>query len=137
MADPLPNMDTDCLKVPIVGPDTPPAFNVKTDDGGCWVTECASNNCYNYGNDIVTNRFSFQTHAPVRDSLVAIRVVRLQLCAAGQGLWGEMDGEHMRRDQGCGGTRWAGVHQRHGRSAAAQGSAQRRTHCVDAHLAGH
>ena len=51
------NGSTDCTKTPIVGPDTPPTFDVQNDDGGCFKTEQSHNNCYNYGTDIVTNDF--------------------------------------------------------------------------------
>jgi len=33
-------------------------FDVANDDGGCFVTEQDKNNCYDYGNDIVTNTFA-------------------------------------------------------------------------------
>ena len=51
------NGSTDCTKTPIVGPDTPPVFDVQNDDGGCFLKEQSHNNCYNYGTDIVTNDF--------------------------------------------------------------------------------
>jgi hypothetical protein len=45
---------------PVVGPDDPTQvhFDVQNDDGGCFATEQGSNNCYDYGNDIVTNTFA-------------------------------------------------------------------------------
>jgi len=45
---------------PVVGPDDPKQvhFDVQNDDGGCFVKEQGSNNCYDYGNDIVTNTFA-------------------------------------------------------------------------------
>ena len=136
-ADPV--KTTDCLKVPIVGPDSPPTFNLNMDDGGCWVTECPSNNCYNYANDIVTNRYLTRCLARLamlrRSGRIGFRV-RLQLCTAWQGLRGEVDGGHMRCGQGRGGTRRFGLSQRHGRSASTQGTATGGTHRVHAHLAG-
>lgn len=47
-----------CTSVPIVGPDTPPSYGPSTDDGGCFKKEQSKNNCYDYGNDIVTNTFA-------------------------------------------------------------------------------
>ena len=79
---------TDCLKVPIVGPDSPPAFNLETDDGGCWVTECPSNNCYNYANDIVTNRCAAgapRNAAPIRQNRVSRAPAALHSLAGAQG----------------------------------------------------
>lgn len=43
---------------PIVGPDTPPIFDLQHDLHGCFVTKQEENNCYNYGNDILTNTFA-------------------------------------------------------------------------------
>jgi len=45
---------------PVVGPDDPEQvhFDVQNDDVGCFVTEQGNNNCYDYGNDIVTNTFA-------------------------------------------------------------------------------
>jgi len=42
----------------VVGPDTAPVYGPDTDDAGCFITECSNNNCYNYGNDVVTNTFA-------------------------------------------------------------------------------
>eukprot|EP00054_Salpingoeca_dolichothecata_P022667 m.149078 g.149078 ORF g.149078 m.149078 type:complete len:282 (-) comp24417_c1_seq2:1709-2554(-) len=42
----------------IVGPDTPPEYDPSTDDNGCFITMQGSNNCYDYGSDIVTNTFA-------------------------------------------------------------------------------
>lgn len=50
------NATASCNKV--VGPDTPPKYDPSTDDSGCFIQECSNNNCYNYGNDIVTNTFA-------------------------------------------------------------------------------
>ena len=47
-----------CRKVPIRGPDAPPVSDPQTDDEGCFIKERENNNCYNYGNDIVTNTFA-------------------------------------------------------------------------------
>eukprot|EP00743_Colponemidia_sp_Colp-15_P004126 GILK01004454.1.p1 GENE.GILK01004454.1~~GILK01004454.1.p1 ORF type:complete len:354 (+),score=41.66 GILK01004454.1:39-1064(+) len=44
--------------LPIRGPDSPPKFDVMTDDLGCFTTEQWNNNCYNYGNDVLTNSFA-------------------------------------------------------------------------------
>lgn len=45
---------------PVIGPDDPNQvhYDVKNDDGGCFVTKQSENNCYDYGNDIVTNTFA-------------------------------------------------------------------------------
>ncbi len=61
------NASAECTHV--VGPDTPPVYDPQTDNHGCFIAECckgcsilfltpANNNCYNYGNDIVTNTFA-------------------------------------------------------------------------------
>lgn len=44
----------------VVGPDDPSQvhYDVANDDDGCFVTKQRYNNCYNYGNDIVTNGFA-------------------------------------------------------------------------------
>ena len=39
-----------CNKVPIRGPDSVPAYNPYTDNGGCFITKQLKNNCYAYGN---------------------------------------------------------------------------------------
>lgn len=54
-----PSVNADCSG-PVVGPDDPSQvhYDVENDDGGCFVTEQSSNNCYDYGNDIVTNTFA-------------------------------------------------------------------------------
>eukprot|EP00466_Bigelowiella_natans_P020417 jgi/Bigna1/73380/fgenesh1_pg.24_\ len=50
---------TNCKETPVVGPDSPaPEYSPKSDDGGCFITEQRHNNCYNYGNDVVTNTFA-------------------------------------------------------------------------------
>ena len=33
-------------------------YDPQTDDEGCFIKERENNNCYNYGNDIVTNTFA-------------------------------------------------------------------------------
>ena len=53
-----PSSGQDCSKTPIVGPDTPPTYDVDNDDGGCFLKEQRHNNCYNYASDIVTNDFA-------------------------------------------------------------------------------
>jgi len=50
--------DADCDSTPIVGPDTVPDYDPMKDNKGCFVTKQYYNNCYNYGNDIVTNTFA-------------------------------------------------------------------------------
>lgn len=47
-----------CENTPIIGPDTIPNFDPNNDDQGCFEVEQWNNNCYNYGNDIVTNTFA-------------------------------------------------------------------------------
>uniref|UniRef100_A0A0G4GJH7 Uncharacterized protein n=1 Tax=Chromera velia CCMP2878 TaxID=1169474 RepID=A0A0G4GJH7_9ALVE len=47
-----------CDETPIRGPDSIPDFDPATDDNGCFKKRCGYNNCYNYGNDIVTNTFA-------------------------------------------------------------------------------
>merc|ERR1712137_998657 len=51
--------NADCT-APVVGPDDPTAvhYDVDNDDDGCFVTKQQYNNCYDYGNDIVTNTFA-------------------------------------------------------------------------------
>jgi hypothetical protein len=48
----------DCNKTPIRGPNTPPKYDPNSDCGGCFVAKQSYNNCYNYGNDVVTNTFA-------------------------------------------------------------------------------
>lgn len=38
-----------CNNVPIKGPDSVPAYNPLTDNGGCFITKQLINNCYAYG----------------------------------------------------------------------------------------
>lgn len=38
-----------CDRVPIKGPDSVPAYNPQTDNGGCFITRQTRNNCYAYG----------------------------------------------------------------------------------------
>lgn len=49
-----------CNNVPIKGSDDPTTvhYDPSNDDGGCFVKEQSQNNCYDYGNDIVTNTFA-------------------------------------------------------------------------------
>jgi len=49
-----------CRNVPIKGSDDPTKvhYDPSNDDGGCFVQEQGENNCYDYGNDIVTNTFA-------------------------------------------------------------------------------
>jgi len=47
-------------------------FDVKDDDGGCFATKQSDNNCYNYGNDVVTNTFA----QPGRGSGVCSKTTR-------------------------------------------------------------
>jgi hypothetical protein len=47
-----------CENIPIRGLDSIPSFDPKTDDAGCFEEKQWENNCYNYGNDIVTNSFA-------------------------------------------------------------------------------
>jgi hypothetical protein len=42
----------------IIGPDTVPKFDPKTDNNGCYITNSWENNCYNYGTDVLTNTFA-------------------------------------------------------------------------------
>ena len=44
----------------IRGPDDPSKihYNPSVDDYGCFVTKQGENNCYNYGNDVLTNTFA-------------------------------------------------------------------------------
>jgi hypothetical protein len=49
---------SDTCKAPIRGPDSPPVYDPQTDDSGCFITEQSKNNCYNYGNDVVTNTYA-------------------------------------------------------------------------------
>jgi len=45
---------------PVIGPDDPTQvhYDVNNDDMGCFVKEQRNNNCYNYGNDVLTNTFA-------------------------------------------------------------------------------
>jgi len=47
----------DCT-IPVVGPDNSTVYDLAHDDCGYFQTYCTDNNCYNYGNDIVTNTFA-------------------------------------------------------------------------------
>jgi hypothetical protein len=47
-----------CDHTPIKGSDSVPSFDPKSDDQGCFEEKQWDNNCYNYGNDIVTNSFA-------------------------------------------------------------------------------
>lgn len=49
----IPSIETnnvDCNHIPIVGPDTVPKYDPKTDDDGCFIKKQTENNCYAYGN---------------------------------------------------------------------------------------
>lgn len=48
----------DCNRTPVRGPDTAPKYDPSSDCGGCFVTKQVYNNCYNYGNDVLTNTFA-------------------------------------------------------------------------------
>lgn len=52
------NGEVDCDATPVVGPDTPPAYDPDNDNGGCYETKQPCNNCYNYGTDVLTNTFA-------------------------------------------------------------------------------
>ncbi|CAF3130608.1 unnamed protein product [Rotaria socialis] len=54
---PMKSNHADCDQVPIVGPDTVPVYDPKSDDQGCFIKKQSENNCYAYGTDIVTNTF--------------------------------------------------------------------------------
>ena len=43
---------------PVRGPDTPPTYDPSTDDEGMFESHVYENNCYNYGNDVVTDTFA-------------------------------------------------------------------------------
>lgn len=53
------NSSSSC-QAPVVGPDDPKQvhYDPSHDDKGCFVAEQYKNNCYDYGNDIVTNSFA-------------------------------------------------------------------------------
>lgn len=50
----------DCNDTPIRASDDPATihYDVPNDDGGCFRKKQSDNNCYNYGNDVVTNTFA-------------------------------------------------------------------------------
>ena len=51
----------DCkADAPVLGPDDPHKvhYDPANDDGGCFETKQRENNCYNYGNDVLTNTFA-------------------------------------------------------------------------------
>lgn len=50
--------NSQCDQIPIIGSDLVPNFDPKSDDQGCFQEKQWDNNCYNYGNDIVTNSFA-------------------------------------------------------------------------------
>ena len=52
------NYNYNCNLTPIRGSDVIPNFDPTTDDFGCFKENQYDNNCYNYGNDIVTNTFA-------------------------------------------------------------------------------
>jgi hypothetical protein len=47
-----------CDNIPLRGSDVVPLYDPSTDDSGCFIEKQWDNNCYNYGNDIVTNSFA-------------------------------------------------------------------------------
>lgn len=47
-----------CENLPIIGSNTIPDFNPDKDAKGCFLKNLPYNNCYNYGNDIVSNTFA-------------------------------------------------------------------------------
>jgi len=47
-----------CDHPPVIGSENVPDFDPKSDDGGCFKIKRSENNCYNYGNDVVTNTFA-------------------------------------------------------------------------------
>ncbi|CAF2983555.1 unnamed protein product [Rotaria sp. Silwood2] len=66
--------NADCNHVPIVGPDTVPEYDPKTDDEGCFIKRQTDNNCYAYGRGS-GKKWSFNTcvdmgNASVRDGLI-------------------------------------------------------------------
>jgi hypothetical protein len=59
--EPAPSVpESNCGNVPIKGPDDPTQvhYDPSNDDQGCFVKKQGENNCYDYGNDIVTNSFA-------------------------------------------------------------------------------
>jgi hypothetical protein len=51
-------LQASCDATPIKGPDSVPDFNPDKNNYGCFEEKQWENNCYNYGNDIVTNTFA-------------------------------------------------------------------------------
>jgi hypothetical protein len=49
---------TDNCNPPVRGSDTYTKYDPKTDVNGCFITRQGENNCYNYGNDVLTNSFA-------------------------------------------------------------------------------
>jgi len=43
---------------PVRGPDNTTVYDPRTDCKGCFITRQGENNCYNYGNDVLTNTFA-------------------------------------------------------------------------------
>jgi hypothetical protein len=56
MMPPLP--PTAPCDLPVRGPDNVTTFDPQHENCGFFVTHCTQNNCYNYGNDIVTDTFA-------------------------------------------------------------------------------
>jgi len=51
------NLSDNC-NPPVKGSDTNTKYDPKTDCNGCFITRQGENNCYNYGNDVLTNTFA-------------------------------------------------------------------------------
>jgi len=43
---------------PVRGPNNGTKYDPQTDCNGCFITRVGENNCYNYGNDVLTNSFA-------------------------------------------------------------------------------
>jgi hypothetical protein len=52
------NGSNDNCNPPVRGSDTWTKYDPKTDVNGCFITRQGENNCYNYGNDVLTNSFA-------------------------------------------------------------------------------
>jgi len=44
--------------IPVRGPDNGTTYDPLRENCGFWTSHCSANNCYNYGNDIVTDTFA-------------------------------------------------------------------------------
>jgi hypothetical protein len=59
--DAMPTMDREdngACDLPVRGPDNGTIYAPQTENCGFFTSHCSQNNCYNYGNDIVTNTFA-------------------------------------------------------------------------------